>query len=146
MLVVTAAEGGLRGEDPIFTHLGGCERHACVGMHTCRTWAQTCFQDGAGTEPEPETGTVGAVFPGTENGTGSGGTVFKNRNCAIPFIAVLKMRRTFPKRNRRNRKPEPPKPSHARTVTEPNRGHPVFCNHQEALIVSSIQKLSCILL
>ena len=35
------------------------------------------FQDGPGTEPEPETGTVGTVFPGTERGTGSAGTVFQ---------------------------------------------------------------------
>ena len=32
-------------------------------------------QGGPGTEPEPETGTVGTVFPGTERGTGTAGTV-----------------------------------------------------------------------
>ena len=33
------------------------------------------LQDGPGTEPEPETGTVGTVFVGTERGTGTAGTV-----------------------------------------------------------------------
>ena len=33
-------------------------------------------QGGPGTEPEPETGTVGTVFAGTERGTGTAGTVF----------------------------------------------------------------------
>ena len=35
------------------------------------------FQGGSGTEPEPETGTVGTVFPETESGTGTAGTVFQ---------------------------------------------------------------------
>ena len=35
------------------------------------------LQGGSGTEPEPETGTVGTVFPETESGTGTAGTVFK---------------------------------------------------------------------
>ena len=35
------------------------------------------FQDGLGTEPELETGTVGAVFPETGRGTGNVGTVFQ---------------------------------------------------------------------
>ena len=34
------------------------------------------IRDGPGTEPEPETGTVGTVFPGTERGIGTAGTVF----------------------------------------------------------------------
>ena len=34
-------------------------------------------QGGPGTEPEPETGTVGTVFAGTERGTGTAGTVFQ---------------------------------------------------------------------
>ena len=29
------------------------------------------YQDDVGTEPEPETGTVGTVFPGTEARTGT---------------------------------------------------------------------------
>ena len=33
------------------------------------------MQGGSGTEPEPEIGTVGTVFPETESGTGSAGTV-----------------------------------------------------------------------
>ena len=32
---------------------------------------------GPGTEPEPESGTVGTVFAGTERGTGTAGTVFQ---------------------------------------------------------------------
>ena len=36
-----------------------------------------CFQGGPGTEPEPETGTVGTVFAGTERGTGTAGIVFQ---------------------------------------------------------------------
>ena len=35
---------------------------------------------GRGTELEPETGTVGTVFPGTEGGTGTAGTE--------PFLSV----------------------------------------------------------
>ena len=41
-----------------------------------------------------------------------------------PFFAVkavLKQKNLFPERNCRNRKPEPPEPSHEGTVTEPNR-------------------------
>ena len=34
-------------------------------------------QGGSGTEPEPETGTVGTVLPETESGTGTAGTVFQ---------------------------------------------------------------------
>ena len=35
------------------------------------------LQAGPGTEPEPETGTVGTVFPGTEPGTGTAGIGFQ---------------------------------------------------------------------
>ena len=35
------------------------------------------LQGGSRTEPEPETGTVGTVFPETESGTGTAGTVFQ---------------------------------------------------------------------
>ena len=35
------------------------------------------LQGGSGTEPEPETGTVGTVFAETESGTGTAGTVFQ---------------------------------------------------------------------
>ena len=34
-------------------------------------------QGGSGTEPEPETGTVGTVIPEIESGTGTAGTVFQ---------------------------------------------------------------------
>ena len=34
-------------------------------------------QGGSRTELEPETGTVGTVFPETESGTGTAGTVFQ---------------------------------------------------------------------
>ena len=34
------------------------------------------FQGGSGTELEPETGTVGTVFPETESGTGTGTVLF----------------------------------------------------------------------
>ena len=34
-------------------------------------------QGGSGTEPELETGTVRTVFPETESGTGTAGTVFQ---------------------------------------------------------------------
>ena len=35
------------------------------------------MQVGSGTELEPETGTVGTVFPETERGTGTAGTIFQ---------------------------------------------------------------------
>ena len=35
------------------------------------------LQGGPGTEPEPETGTGGTAFAGTERGTGTVGTVFQ---------------------------------------------------------------------
>ena len=34
-------------------------------------------QGGSGTELEPETGTVGTIFPKTESGAGTAGTVFQ---------------------------------------------------------------------
>ena len=34
-------------------------------------FATQIIQGGSGSEPEPETGTVGTVFPGTETGTGT---------------------------------------------------------------------------
>ena len=37
----------------------------------------TLKQGGSGTEPEPETGTVGTVFPETDIGTGTVGAVFQ---------------------------------------------------------------------
>ena len=88
------------------------------------------LQGGPGTEPEPETGTVGTVFPGTERGTGTAGTVFQEPKPEPSSLikTVLNHKKPFPQRNRRNRKPEPLEPFHPRTVTEPNpdRGHPVL--------------------
>ena len=49
----------------------GCCKRGSLGGHFCS------FQGGSGTEPEPETGTVGTVFPETESGTGTAGTVFQ---------------------------------------------------------------------
>ena len=46
-------------------------------------------QGGSGTEPEPETGTVGTVFPETESGTGTAGTVFQEpKPEPEPFLLV----------------------------------------------------------
>ena len=84
------------------------------------------IQGGSGTEPEPETGTVGIVFPGTEVGTGTVGTVFQEPKpepepCLSVRPVFALQRKTFPETNRRNRKPEPLEPSQSRTATEPNR-------------------------
>ena len=40
-------------------------------------WCIGSLQGGSGTEPEPETGIIGTVFPETESGTGTAGTVFQ---------------------------------------------------------------------
>ena len=42
------------------------------------------FQDGSGTEPEPETGTVGTSFPETKRGTGTVGTIFQEPKAPKP--------------------------------------------------------------
>ena len=47
------------------------------------------MQGGPGTEPEPETGTVGTVFPGTERGTGTAGTVFQEPKPELEPSSVL---------------------------------------------------------
>ena len=47
-------------------------QHHCLHVTTSKT-----LQGGSGTEPEPETGTVGTVFPETERGTGTAGTIFQ---------------------------------------------------------------------
>ena len=79
-------------------------------------------------KPEPETGTVGTVFPETESGTGSAGTIFQEPKPESSFPAKLywNTEKPFLQRNRRNRKPEPLEPFHLQTVTEPNRGLPVL--------------------
>ena len=63
------------------------------------------FQGGSGTEPEPETGTVGTVFPETESGTGTAGTVFQEpKPEPQPSFPVKNstetQRKTFLQRNR----------------------------------------------
>ena len=78
-----------------------------------KIWKRRYFQfflgirDGAGTEPEPGTGTVGTVFPGAEIRTGTVGKVFRNRNRnrAIPLNCAEMHRKPLFQRNHRNRKP-----------------------------------------
>ena len=57
-----------------------------TGSNLAQTWLDLGFwarfgpslaQGGPRTDPEPETGTAGTVFPGTESGTGTAGTVFQ---------------------------------------------------------------------
>ena len=69
------------------------------------------MQGGPGTEPEPETGTVGTVFPGTERGTRTAGTVFQGPK---PSPSSL-LHCTETHKN--------PKPESNRT--EPNRGRQI---------------------
>ena len=59
------------------------------------------FQDGVGTEPEPETGIVGTVFPATERGTGTVGTVSQEPKPepSLPVKTVLKQIKSFSERN-----------------------------------------------
>ena len=47
------------------------QHQACKAAFFC---SSHCIEGGLGTEPEPETGTV---FPETESGTGTAGTVFQ---------------------------------------------------------------------
>ena len=83
------------------------------------------FQGGSGSEPEPETRTVGTVFPETESRTGTAGTVFQEPKPepepSFPVKLYWNTENRFLQRNRRNRKPEPLEPFHPQTVTEPNR-------------------------
>ena len=75
------------------------------------------FQGGPGTEPEPETGTVGTVFAGTERGTGTAGTVFQEPkpepsslwNCAETHKTPL-LRGTAGTENRNRSNRSIPKP------------------------------------
>ena len=69
-----------QGKSPEFTKMG--EIHELFVLPLSLVWfglpgQLVIFQDDPGTEPEPETGTVGTVFPGTERGTGTVGTVFQ---------------------------------------------------------------------
>ena len=84
------------------------------------------MQGGPGTEPEPETGTVGTVCTGTERGTGTAGTVFQEPKTGTGTVLSAKLYWNTQKnpllrgtagtenRNRSNR-------SMHQTVTEPNR-------------------------
>ena len=87
-------------------------------------------QSGTGTEPEPETGTVGTVFPETEIGTGTVGTVFQEPKLepepSFPVKLYWNTQKPF-----FTEEPPEPKTGTARTVpppnrnrTEPNRGNP----------------------
>ena len=90
------------------------------------------IQDGPGTEPEPETETVGTVFPGTGGRTGTAGTVFQEPKPepepSLSDKPLLKHRETTSPQE-----PSEPKTRTAGTVpctnrnrAEPNRGHPVY--------------------
>ena len=74
------------------------------------------WQGGSGTEPEPETGTIGTVFPETESGTGTARTVFQEPKpepepfFPVRLYSILKHRKPSLQRNRQNRKPEPLEP------------------------------------
>ena len=85
----------------------------------------------SGTEPEPETGTVGTVgtvFPETESGNRTRRTVFRNRN--RPFLLNwTETQKTLFAEEPSEPKPEPREPFHLQTVTEPNRtGASLFCS------------------
>ena len=87
----------------------------------------TLVQGGAGVKLELETGTVRAVFPGTKTGTGSFGTIVQEpKPKPEPRFPLNTAQRhigtSFP-RGIVGTEPEPLEPLHARTVTEPNRGH-----------------------
>ena len=87
-------------------------------------------QDGPRTEPEPENGTVGTIFPGA--GTGTAGTVFqepKPEPGPCLFVNSLLRYRKTPSREELSE----PKTGTARIVpctncnrTEPDCGHPAF--------------------
>ena len=75
------------------------------------------LQGGPGTEPEPETRTVGTVFPGTERGTGTARTVFEPKPEPSSLLnCILKHTRTPSLEE-----PPEPKTGTARTVPSPNR-------------------------
>ena len=68
---------------------------------------------------EPETGTVGTMFPESRRNLFSRN---RNWNRNRPFLlTVLKHRNPLLQRNSRDRKPEPFEPFHSQTVTELNR-------------------------
>ena len=119
--------GAVRAIFWLWGSLGGPERWHAINTNRLDYFSP---QGGPGTKPEPETGTVGTVFAGTERGTGTTGTVFqnRNRNRNRPLCeTVLKHTKTLSLKE-----PPEPKTGTARTVpspnrnrTEPNRGQPV---------------------
>ena len=78
-----------------------------------------------GTEAEPETRTIGTVFPETERGIGTVGTVFQEPKPepepSLSVKTVLKQKNPFQRGTLRTENPEPLEPSHTQTETEPNR-------------------------
>ena len=85
-----------------------------MGVELCTTYF--FIQGGSGTEPEPETRTIGTVFPETESGTGTAGTIFQEPKPepepSFPVKVYWNTEKPFMQRNRRNRKPEPIEPFH----------------------------------
>ena len=87
--------------------------------------AEVQNQGGSGTEPE--TGTVGTVFPETESGPEPPEPFHRNRNRPSLLNCTETQKNPLSQRNRQNRKPEPLEPFHPQTVTEPNWGLPAKC-------------------
>ena len=106
------------------THLPGADKIVVRQ----RFFRHPLEQHGPGTEPEPETGTAGTVFPGTERGTGTVGTVFQEPK-PEPSLGVktaLNQKQTLSREELSE-----PKTGTARTFpctnrnrTEPNLDHP----------------------
>ena len=114
---------------------------ATSGSRRKRAQRRAEKQDGPGTQPEPETGTVGTIFPETERGTGTVGTVFQEPKPepSLSVKTVLEYRQNpFLERNRQNRNPEPLELSHTRTVTEPNQDQSEKTKQQD-----DISKMQC---
>ena len=59
---------------PLIRALTDCKPRSSTVSKKAPTVSKT---GGPGTEPDPETGSVGTVFPETESGTGTAGTVFQ---------------------------------------------------------------------
>ena len=83
------------------------------------------LQGGSGTEPEPETGTIGTVFPKTESGTGTARTIFQepnlNRNRPFLLNCTEIHKNPFCRGTAGTENPELLEPFHVQTVTELNR-------------------------
>ena len=113
-------------------------RRAASRLTTISLHKSQGFQGGPGAEPEPETGTVGTVFPGTERGTGTrnrrnrlnfpgtergtgtAGTVFQElKPEPEPFFPVKQYWNT--QKPPSFEEPLEPKTGTARTVPSPNR-------------------------